>query len=270
VQAADSAGAILGPLLAWMLLRQAHWSVRAVFLAAAIPGLLCVVSILGIVREPRHEFKAKNDVEAGNSNLPRSFWIVLVIVAIFSLGASSDMFLVLRAKEVGIAVAFAPLLGLVFNTVYTVAAWPAGALSDRMPRHVVASMGYLVYGLVYAAFAFAPLKLASGEAKLTIWLAMAFYGLFYALTEPVLKALVVSGVPKTSRGRAVGIYSFVVSICVLTSSAATGLLWKQFGGALPLGISAALAIAAAVLLLLVPTTSKAAASEKESSVLSAV
>ncbi len=248
VQAADSAGAILGPLLAWLLLRQANWSVRSVFLAAAVPGALCVWAITFLVREPRHEEKRAAKADSKGLPLPRSFWIVLTIVALFSLGASSDMFLVLRAKEVGIAVAFAPLLGLVFNTVYTAASWPAGRLSDRFPRHAIAALGYIVYAMVYATFAFAPLRLSPRDAKLAIWLAMAFYGLFYALTEPVLKALVVSSVPKPVRGRAVGIYSFAVSICILVSSAATGFLWKRYGGQVPLGASAALAFVAAILL----------------------
>jgi MFS family permease len=159
------------------------------------------------------------------------------------------MFLVLRAKERGIPVALAPLLGLVFNSVYTVGAWPAGWLSDRVPRHAVAAAGYAVYAGVYAVFAFA-------TSHVAVWLAMATYGLYYALTEAVLKALVVSSVPREVRGRAVGIYSFGVSVCVLISSAATGFLWNRFGGTVPLAASAVLAAVAAVMLLTVGGTTR--------------
>ena len=254
VQAADSAGAILGPLIAWLLLHQAHWDVRSVFWAAAIPGALCIWAITFLVREPKHESQASPaaanpGISMPRSALPRAFWIVLLPVLLFSIGNSSDMFLVLRAKEAGIAVAFAPLLGLVFNTAYTALSWPAGALSDKFSRHTIAALGYLIYAATYFIFAFAPTHLA--HAKVALWLAMTLYGTYYALTEPVLKALVVSSVGKDVRGRAVGIYSFVTSICLLTSSAATGFLWKRFGAQLPLGISAALALTAAVLLLLI-------------------
>ncbi|MEO8724944.1 MAG: MFS transporter [Acidobacteriaceae bacterium] len=257
VQAADSAGAILGPLLAWLLLRQAHWDVRSVFWAAAIPGALCVWAFTFLVKEPRKDPRHGPHITASASiklPLPRSFWIVLLPVLIFSIGNSSDMFLILRAKDVGIAVAFAPLLGLVFNVTYTALSWPAGALSDKFSRHTIAALGYFIYAAAYATFAFAPNRLA--HAKLALWLAMALYGFYYALTEPVLKALIVSSVGREVRGRAIGIFSFVISICLLTSSAATGFLWKRFGAQLPLGISAACALTAAIMLLVIGINAK--------------
>jgi predicted MFS family arabinose efflux permease len=105
----------------------------------------------------------------------------------------------------------------------------------------VAAAGYAVYAVVYAVFALSSFRSA-------LWLAMATYGLYYALTEAVLKALVVSSVAREVRGRAVGIYSFGVSVCVLISSTATGYLWNRFGGTVPLIASAALAGIAAVLM----------------------
>jgi MFS family permease len=106
----------------------------------------------------------------------------MAIVTLFSLGNSSDMFLVLRAGNIGIAASKAPLLGLVFNITFTLASWPAGRFSDRFSRSTIAAAGYFVFAIVYFVFALAPSQLA-------IWLAMAFYGLFYALTNAVLKAL---------------------------------------------------------------------------------
>jgi MFS family permease len=157
------------------------------------------------------------------------------------------MFLVLRARDAGIAVTLAPLLGLVFNVVYTLASWPAGRLSDRVPRQFVAAAGYIVFAIVYAVFAAEPSQAA-------IWGAMAFYGLFYALTNPVLRALVVDHAPPEKRGRALGIFYFVTSVTMLLASLITGELWDRFGARIPFYVSAALAVAAALLLVLAPRT----------------
>jgi MFS family permease len=163
-------------------------------------------------------------------------------VTLFSLGNSSDMFLILRAHDVGIAVALAPLLGLVFNITYTLASWPAGWFSDRVSRRLVGSAGYVIFAAVYFVFGRAPSTLA-------IWIAMAVYGFYNALTQPVLKALVVETVGEKVRGGALGIYFFVTSVATLAASLITGELWKHYGGATPFYFSAALAVAAAVLLL---------------------
>ena len=113
--------------------------------------------------------------------------MVLIAVTLFSLGNSSDMFLVMRAQSVGIPIALAPLLGLVFNITYTLGSWPAGWLSDHFSRRFIAAAGYLIFAAVYFVFGRAPSTLA-------IWITMAVYGLYYALTQPVLKALVVESV----------------------------------------------------------------------------
>jgi len=265
LQSMDSAGAVAGPLLALWILRS-H-GLRSVFWAALIPGGLCIlVSLLGIReahRKPAYHttgsfspepdaarldsptLSADEEIEdaAPWRSLPASFYYVLAIVTLFSLGNSSDMFLVLRAQNVGIAAAYAPLLGLVFNITYTAISWPAGSLSDRLPRKVIAAAGYLVFAFVYFVFAWAP-------GKPAIWGAMAIYGLFYALTAPVLKALISETVPAEVRGRAFGIYYFTTSIATLLASIVTGELWKHYGAPIPLGLSAALALVCSLLLLL--------------------
>jgi MFS family permease len=249
IQALDSAGAIVGPLAALALLSRFH--IRTVFFAAAVPGALCtLVAWLGI-REPQRrssEPASANKPSAsdilkrdGKLNLPASFYFVLVAVTIFSLGDSSDMFLVLRAQNAGIRVALAPLLGLVFNITYTLASWPAGWLSDRVSRRGVASAGYAIFAAVYFVFGRAPSKPA-------IWAAMALYGFYYALTQPVLKALVVNGVGEDVRGRVLGIYFFVTSIATLAASLITGQLWKFYGAGVPFYFSAAMALVAAAFL----------------------
>src|SRR5271169_5492401 len=179
IQSMDSAGAVAGPLAALFLL--ARFGIRSVFWAAAVPGALCVlVALLGI-RETRRaapggqpgaavltpeRFKARAVSSRGRLSFPASYHFVLVAVTLFSLGNSSDMFLVLRAQNVGIPVAFAPLLGLVFNITYTLASWPAGWFSDRVSRRLVGSAGYVIFAAVYFVFGRAPSTLA-------VWIAMA-------------------------------------------------------------------------------------------------
>ena len=250
IQSLDSAGAIVGPLAALALLSRFH--IRTVFFAAAVPGALCtLVAWLGI-REPQQRGSepetankpSPSDIlkRGAKLHLPAGFYFVLVAVTIFSLGNSSDMFLVLRAQNAGIRVALAPLLGLVFNITYTLASWPAGWLSDRISRRGVASAGYVIFAAVYFVFGRAPSKPA-------IWAAMALYGFYYALTQPVLKALVVNSVGEDARGRVLGIYFFVTSIATLAASLITGQLWKFYGAEVPFYVSAAAALIAAGLLL---------------------
>jgi MFS family permease len=269
IQAMDSAGAIAGPLLALAVI--GHFGMRGVFAWAAIPGVLCVIVAWAGIREVRRGGngqqlwgRAPSPARVGAAalgrpaerssapaslakpqwlpELPLAFYYVLAVVTLFSLGNSSDMFLVLRAGNIGIPASRAPLLGLVFNIMFTLLSWPAGKFSDRFSRSAIAAAGYFVFAIVYFVFALAPSQLA-------IWLTMAFYGLFYALTNAVLKALIVESVPGEVRGRALGIYSFCISVTTLLSSVITGALWKIYGPAVPFYFSAGIATVSAIALL---------------------
>jgi MFS family permease len=240
LQSLDSAGAVIGPLLALAILAKTA-NLRTVFWAASVPGLVCILAVL-LVRETGTRVVAKSRSPIWQpGNLSRRFYYMLSAVLIFSLGNSSDMFLVLRAQETGISPKLAPLLGLTFNVVYALGAWPAGWLSDRRSKPVIAGIGYLVFAATYCAFA-----IASSHALL--WIMMGCYGLYYALTGPVLRALVVDTVPADSRGRAFGVFYFSTSIATLLASLLTGELWKHFGARLPFYLSAGLAVVAAVML----------------------
>ncbi len=277
IQAMDSAGAIAGPLLALAVI--GRFGMRGVFASAAVPGALCVIVAWVGIREVRRQVEKRVPtlvpVERGGTaaaelrsawtlrlrsgqaregarphtsrtqwlpKLPLGFYYVLAVVTLFSLGNSSDMFLVLRAGSIGIPASRAPLLGLVFNLMFTLFSWPAGKFSDRFSRSAIAAAGYFVFAIVYFVFALAPSQLA-------IWLTMAFYGLFYALTNPVLKALVVESVARDVRGRALGIFSFFTSVTTLLSSIITGALWKMYGPAVPFYFSAGIAAVSACALL---------------------
>lgn len=260
IQSLDSAGAIAGPLLALFLL--AWFGMRGVFLAAAAPGALSVLVAAFGIRDTRNQNPhfSQNLGEMGHpknlanqekttattdsslrSGLPSAFYLVLAAVTLFSLGNSSDMFLVMRAQSVGIPVAMAPLLGLVFNVTYTLGSWPAGWFSDRFSRRWIAAAGYLIFAGVYFVFGCAPSTLA-------IWITMAVYGIYYALTQPVLKALIVDTVAQEIRGRALGVYFFVTSVATLAASLITGELWKHYGPGIPFYLSAGLALLSAAML----------------------
>jgi MFS family permease len=252
IQSMDSAGAIAGPVAALVLL--ARYGIRAVFWAAALPGALCVMVALFGIRETRRRTPQESELSTpknatvsapSSARLPGAFYTVLIAVTLFSLGNSSDMFLVMRAENVGIPVALAPLLGLVFNVTYTLGSWPAGWLSDQVSRPWIAAAGYLIFAAVYYVFGRAPSRLA-------LWIAMAVYGLYYALTQPVLKALVVETVGNEVRGRALGVYFFVTSVATLAASLVTGELWKHCGGSIPFYFSAGLAAFSALMLVIKP------------------
>lgn len=250
IQSMDSAGAIVGPLTALLLLSRS--SIRTVFLAAAVPGALAVlVAIFGIretkPRRSESEAKAleKKATTPSATGMSGAFYVVLVAVTLFSLGNSSDMFLVMRAQSSGISVGLAPLLGLVFNVTYTLGSWPAGWLSDHFSRRWIAAIGYLIFAAVYFVFG----RAASG---LAIWIAMTVYGIYYALTQPVLKALVVETVAQEVRGRALGIYFFATSVATLAANVITGELWKHVGASMPFYASAGLALVSAAMLLVSP------------------
>ncbi len=256
IQSLDSAGAIAGPLLALFLLSRS--GIRSVFLAAAVPGALSVlVAIFGIretrsqnphfsqnqgeMAHPKKLTSAAISDSSPRSGLPGAFYLVLAAVSLFSLGNSSDMFLVMRAQNVGIPVALAPLLGLVFNVTYTLGSWPAGWFSDRFSRRWIAAAGYLIFAGVYFVFGRAPSTLA-------IWITMAVYGIYYALTQPVLKALIVDTVAPEIRGEALGVYFFITSVATLAASLITGELWKHYGPGIPFYLSAGLALLSAAML----------------------
>ena len=248
IQSMDSAGAVLGPLIALFILP--HYGLRTVFWAAGVPGLLSFVTAWWGIREVKNASNknaAPSKPAASLSisslhNFPKSFYFVVAVVTFFSLGNSSDMFLVLRAENIGISAWRAPLLGLVFNITYTLFSWPAGYLSDRWSRRNIAASGYIVFAIVYFVFASAP-------SRISIWIAMTAYGLFYALTSAVLKALIVETVSPEVRGRALGIYLFTTSVATLLASIIAGELWTKFGAAVPFYASTIVAVISAVLLL---------------------
>jgi MFS family permease len=245
LQSMDTAGAILGPLAAIALL--AHWggNVRRVFWMAGAPGLVSLLLAWLAVREI-----PPCPLPAGPGTPPREPWfgnralrLILLGSAVFALGNSSDLFLILRAENLGVRAALAPVLGLIFNLVYTAASWPAGALSDRISRRSLVVSGFLIYAVVYLGF-------ARATSPRIMWLLFPFYGLYYALTEGVLKAWIADLLPSESRASAFGVFNWVTGVCALPASTLAGWLWRHYAPSTPFYVSAALATTAGVLLLL--------------------
>jgi MFS family permease len=237
----DHAGALLGPLLAAGLLGWFGFELRTVFWCAAIPGVLAVALLLVGVREQPRPVAATRD--AGRALLPRGqLRTYLLILLLFTLGNSSDAFLLLRAGELGITPTLLPLLWAFFHLVKMLGAFPFGALSDRIGRRGVIVAGWGVYAAAYLGFALA-------TEPWHIWLLFAGYGIFYGLTEGAEKALIADLAPEAERGGAFGWFNATIGLGALPASLLFGALWQWFGPLAAFGCGAALAAVAAGLLL---------------------
>jgi MFS family permease len=246
-RAMDHAGAMVGPLLASLALVFTT-NLRMVFALAAAPAALAVLALVLGVREEKpapaaHGFTARDGPAAP---LGAGFRRYLVVLGVFTLGNSSDAFLLLRAQEAGVSLALVPALWAWHNLVKAGASTWGGALSDRAGRRRAILLGWGVYGVAYAGFAFA----RSPGAIVALF---AVYGLFHALTEGPERALVADLAGPGARGRAFGLYHAVTGATLLPASLLTGFLWQRFGAPTALGVGAVLAaVAAAGLQLAVP------------------
>ena len=164
---------------------------------------------------------------------------------LFTLGNSSDAFLILRAQNVGVADVQIPIVYAIFNLVSALAAIPAGKLSDRIGRRRVISYGWAVYAITYIGFSLA-------RAPWMVWVFFSLYGLFYALTEGAAKALVAELVPEKDRGKAYGLYNASIGVMALPASLIAGALWMRVTPAAPFAFGAALALIALIALQFVP------------------
>ena len=241
----DHAGALVGPLIATLLLTYFVSDLRMVFWLAAIPGLIAVLLIVWKVSETERTGLVKAPVRL--SLLPAGpLRRYLLILFLFTLGNSSDAFLLLKAGTLGVPIYRIPLLWTFFHLVKMLSTMPFGALSDRIGRRGVIVAGWCVYSLSYLGYG-----LATSEWQ--IWLLFAFYGLFFGLTEGVEKAYLADMADPALRGAAFGWYNFAIGAGAFPASLLFGLIWQRFGGVAPFVFGAGLAaVAAALLLLLVP------------------
>jgi MFS family permease len=243
-QAMDNVGAVVGPLLATGLIAL-HLSLRSVFWVAVIPGAVATALVVFVREDARRGASAgrPNGMAGGPPLLAnRRLLVYLSILVLFSLANSSDAFLLLRARSLGLSTAQIPILWATLNLSKVVWAYLGGGLADRVSRARLIAGGWLVYAVVYAG-------LGAATAPWHAWALFVAYGVFYGLTEPVEKALLRDLVREDQRGRAYGAYNFVVGITALPAGLLTGALWRAFGPAFALGMGAALAGVAGILLL---------------------
>jgi MFS family permease len=258
--ASDNAGAVFGPLLAFMILKMHgvgsldgtrhllphdEQALRNVFWLAAVPGLIALTILIVVVRDvPRGDAGDKASepsIATMGGGLTGRFWAYLVVVLLFTLGNSTDAFLLLRANQLGVPVAMAPILWALLNFVKAATGTYGGQLSDTLGRKPLIVGGWLLYAAVYFAFGWA-------AAAWQAWALFAVYGIFYGMTEGSEKALVADIVPRTRRGSAFGWYNLAIGLGALPASLIFGAIWDRAGAPTAFVFGASLALIAAVLM----------------------
>ncbi len=253
-RAGDTAGAALGLLIALIVVASVqHFGMlltdgtfKTLVAISIVPAVLAVIALAFGVREVPLKTGARLP-RLSLAEFDNRFKAFLLIVVLFTLGNSSDAFLVLRAQERGVSVTGIMAMVLLFNIVYATLAGPAGRLSDRIGRRRLIVAGWLVYGLIYLGFALA-------GAGWQLFALYALYGIYYGVTEGVGKALIADLVAPEQRGTAYGLYNAAVAVMALPASFIAGVLWQGigsfagFGPRAPFLFGAALAVGSALLL----------------------
>ena len=266
----DTLGSVVGPLILFVLIyifKDNPYLYHNILIFSAVPLIITLLLIFKLKELPfgvghsadlsrspqgKPESETKKDItlelkcnpfDYTQGKLPKSFYIFLFIIIIFTIGNSSDAFLILRAKNVGFTLLQIPLVIALFNFIYAIAAVPFGSLSDKIGRLPTLMIGWLAFSLVYFGFATAT---HSG----VIWLLYAFYGVYYATSEGVSRAFLADIVPPNHRGRAFGIYGMTVGLTTLPASLLAGILWDKFGAQVPFYFGAIMAFIALVCLII--------------------
>ena len=245
-RAMDHGGAIIGPLMATGLLLIFHDDLKTIFLLSFIPGLLAVLILfLGLKERAKetqpHAAPAAFNFRAAWTEMPSGFRKYLMIILVFTLGNSTDAFLLLRAQQLGVPIALLPTIWVALHVVKMGFSIPGGILSDRIGRKNVIVSGWLVYAAVYGLFSMA-------STQWHAWALFMVYGIYFGLTEGVEKALVADFAPTHLRGSSFGLYHLMVGVGALPASLLFGLVWQKFGPGAAFGMGAGLALMASVLL----------------------
>ncbi|PIZ14987.1 MFS transporter [Candidatus Desantisbacteria bacterium CG_4_10_14_0_8_um_filter_39_17] len=241
-RAMDTSGAVAGPLLAFFLFSKAGMNYRSIFLISVVPAIVAVLLVL-MVREKRWIGAGVQNLQdkSVNEKLPADFKKFLFVLGLFTLGNSSDAFLILRANNVGVSPMFIPILWLTFNSTYAVSSLPSGIASDRIGSKRVITYGFLIYALVYFGFAFASFQYQA-------WLFFIIYGFYYGLTDGVSRSFVSKMILPQHRATAFGIYHAVVGLIALPASLLMGFLWDWRGPRIAFMFGMSLALISALLL----------------------
>jgi MFS family permease len=257
----DHAGAVVGPLLASLFLWCYPEHYRTLFALTLIPGVIAVLMLLPVPEMAGPSPAVAQDRSAGGAvvaqdfspakhhavapGLGSGFYRYLGVILLFSLGNSTDAFLLLRLSDVGVGAAWIPIAWAALHVVKAAVSPIGGHLSDRLSRRGIIATGWLVYAAVYGGFAMA----TSQPALVALFLV---YGVYYGLTEGVEKAVVADFAPVQARGTAFGAYHAVIGIGALAASLLFGLIWKLAGAPAAFAVGATLALVSAALLSRIP------------------
>ena len=251
-QSMDTVGAVLGPLIAIFLMWLLANDIRAVLWWAVLPGIIAVLLLLRLPEPDHPRAPARLPLtRAGLARLGPAFMRLTVLGGVLSLARFSEAFLVLRASDVGIAVTYVPLVLVVMSVVYALAAYPAGQLSDRMPRTVLLAVGMAVLVL-------ADIVLAMAHTPVMLFVGIALWGLHMGLTQGIVATMIADVAPAEHRGTAFGVFNLVSGLALLAASVLAGALWDWHGPAWTFWSGAGWALLA---LLLVPVLGRRIASQ---------
>ncbi len=217
----DTMGAVVGPAAAFFFLGIFSNDYRKVFWLSMIPGAIAVLLIIFFITEKKKSFKDRS--ERPKLTLKHFDWrfkFFVAIATLFAIGNSSDVFLILRAQQIGISPAMIPVVYLLFNLVYSFSAIPVGIVADRFGRKRIILLGFVLFAIVYYGFAVV-------NDPITIWVLFAFYGIFMGLTEGIQKAFLATIIPSGFKATAFGVYNTAVGLAMFPASLIGGLLWDN-------------------------------------------
>ena len=251
-RAMDHAGAVIGPLIAFGLLQTVFRvdgdtipirTYRLIFWAATVPAVLAVGALAIFVREVAPAGSVGRDgVRPSLRDFDKRFKAFIAILAVFTLGNSSDAFLLLRARGLGVEAQWIPILWVVLHVVKSWTSTPGSAWSDRVGRRRAILAGWLVYAAVYVGFALA-------STRWHMWALFSVYGVYFGMTEGSEKALVADLVPSELRSTAYGVHGLAIGLAALPSSVVMGVLWGQFSARVAFLYGGGMAVVASIALI---------------------
>jgi MFS family permease len=240
-KAMDNSGAILGPLAAFGLLFFFPGNYRLIFIFAGIPSVLGIFVIIFGIKEAKKN-KESLFKKFHFADFPKKYYLFLTIIFIFTLGNSTDALLMVKANEVGVKVAFIPLVYLITSIVSVLLSIPIGSYSDRIGKEKILIAGYVIYAVVYYGFG------VTGSVG-TIVALFALYGLYSAATDGIQKAFISDIIDKNKQGTGLGIYNALLGITLLPASLIAGLLYDKVNSRIPFYFGAVTAVISAILML---------------------
>jgi MFS family permease len=249
----DTMGSVVGPLLAALMLFIFGSSLdgyRKIFLLAAIPGFAALIIIIFFVHEAAKlrqsrvlgtaGAKSEAIIKTSIFSLPKDFYFLLLAIMIFSLGNSTDAFLILRAQNLGLSLAIIPIVYAAYYLVYALLSYPIGILSDKFGKKIMIVGGWVFYALTYFGF-------AAATRAWQVWPLFILYGIFYAFTDGSGRALTADVVPAEHHGLAFGLYNTAIAIIAMPASIFAGWLWDKYSPAAAFNFGAWMSILAIII-----------------------